>query len=239
MDIVVRADRCAVDAPARTRTRGFAILTPGLRGYWWPRPLACVRRKSFRVHLVNFAVGSLLSHPSVVGRLHCFDTRGPATGHLSFLIRSDATTRVLRGKKVRRPMPDPVRSRPLPTFLPVSYSIILKTFSGSVALRFVSCFYAVFLRLIGDICSSILGLVLGVPCIIVKNWLDFDQMNSFYRVSMQRRIVASHFRLLARTRSHLHFSNPPFRPFDFSQAASCALPYRHYHPVFKMGSSRL
>lgn len=85
-------------------------------------------------------------------------------GHLFLLnhIRGDDAG-FARRKVLRRPLPDPVRSRPLPTFPPVSYCIILKTFSGPVALRFVSCFYADFLRPIGNICNLILGLVLGVP----------------------------------------------------------------------------
>lgn len=45
--------------------------------------------------------------------------------------------------------------------------------------------------------------------------------------------MAPHFRLLARNRSHLPFSNPPFGPFDFSPAASCAPRCRYYHPVLR------
>lgn len=77
---------------------------------------------------------------------------------LSFLVRSGLMTRGLRGKKARRPTPDPVRSRPLPTFIPADFHIISKTFSGPVVFRF----YAIFLRLIENFFSSILGLVLGV-----------------------------------------------------------------------------
>jgi len=48
-----------------------------------------------------------------------------------------------------------------------------------------------FLRLIGNFCSSIIGLVLGVPLIYYsKNWLDFEQMNSLYSRGLSPRVNA-------------------------------------------------
>src|SRR6267154_1142797 len=110
-----------VDAPGYRVQSIFRDPQPGssvisMPGLYLGGPAGCVNL-SGSISLI-FAVGSYLSHLSVVGRLHCF-------GHTGISHRPripGSTTRVLRGKRCDA-WPDPVRSRPLPTFLPVSYHI--------------------------------------------------------------------------------------------------------------------
>jgi hypothetical protein len=92
---------------------------------------------------------------------------------------------------------------------------------------------------------SILGLVLGVLLMYYsgkkKARLRAIELALFARIitACQYKVAPSgvytfvSFRVLARNHSHLPFLNPPFGPFVFSPAASCAPAYRHYHPVFK------